>query len=600
MPCDPKIAFSAFNPIVISELGGEDAGCDAQSTVTLGLFSFMASETIHFTTSGNAEAGVDFDLDVSSLTFDGDEIKQLTITIYNDKVVEEPDTLIISFDDGGYSDADTLIILDDDVFAIVRGTHTLLSEEFSGDEIPVAWSQALINPESAAHWEFNGVGTEAGRAYAAIPGSPIAVYDQLADARVRLISPLIDARGKKNVEISFDWEAGGETDAADSTLLFDYGTFQISPDGKSWTNIQDFVGSGSGAIRKTGSYLAIHPELNDQVFYLGFRWYNDALVGTSFSFAIDNVVVSANGLDVASSIGASMETVVPVQTEIGFVQASELSIVAIIDHAIGNLGCTTVSIDENDLENDFLPTALCDQRGTKVIEVSTENTTDTFELTLYFDGSAVSAWDNPELLNILAVQDGNIENENLGVSIISNSGISINNQLGGFDDYISYTFSTTGLYKTYTLTDRSDVPINRMVMNLLDSGALSLRERLDAACPADTIRFDASLAGDTVRLSGSELLLDKSVVMMGLGMDLITISGELNSRVMRIMPDAAVHLYDLELIRGSANTMGGAVFSQGDLRLTRVRMRENLVNGSPQAIFNQGSLHMVGSVILDQ
>ncbi|MDX1409104.1 MAG: M4 family metallopeptidase, partial [Saprospiraceae bacterium] len=264
MTCAPAIIFGDFNPDAVSERS-DTAGCDAASTVDLVLHSYMASETIHFVTAGSAVAGVDFDLDTSALTFTGDETRILQVHIYDDKVIEdEPDTLILMFNDGGFADTTMLVIHDDDFIPAIGDSVTLVNEGFSADSIPDGWQQFAINVESGNHWEFNGSGAASGRAYVATPGSPAPAYDPTAFSNIRLVSPLLDARGRSNVQIAFDWVAGGEADAVEPTVIFDYGTFQLSYDGQNWDDITNFVGTMGGSVPDSGTYVQMHPELDNQ------------------------------------------------------------------------------------------------------------------------------------------------------------------------------------------------------------------------------------------------------------------------------------------------------------------------------------------------
>src|SRR5437773_2111327 len=73
------------------------------------------------------------------------------------------------------------------------------------------------------------------------------------------------------------------------------------------------------------------------------------------------------------------------------------------------------------------------------------------------------------------------------------------------------------------LEDRT-VPSTLRVNTALDEvipadGMLSLREAISAANSGDQIVFDAALAGQTISLIYGELLVDKSLTILGLGAD---------------------------------------------------------------------------------
>src|SRR5215831_13608019 len=61
------------------------------------------------------------------------------------------------------------------------------------------------------------------------------------------------------------------------------------------------------------------------------------------------------------------------------------------------------------------------------------------------------------------------------------------------------------------------------VINTNDNGPGSLRQALVDANDGDTINFDPSLKGQAIRLTGPELVIDKSITIGGPGSDLIAV-----------------------------------------------------------------------------
>ena len=544
--CTTTIEFSDFNPKATSE-NSNISGCAAQKMIQLSLSSFQANTTITFETFGNAIPGVDFELVNPTISFNGDEIKTVSIIIYDDKVVEtETDTLHLFFNNGIYSDTTTLLILDDDILPIIGDTVELLNEVFDVSTIPDGWDVQAINLESTNDWFFNGVGQAEGKAYVASPGLMTPNYNLTGFSHIRLVSPLLDARGRSDIRISFDWGAGGEADAVETTVVFDYGTFQISFDGQNWTDIEDYVGTSGGQVTEFGVYDMILPELANRLFYVGFAWYNDALIGSNYSFSIDNVKVTAQDMSIASGINDSMSTKVPMNTEIAFVSESSELIGSII--SVGNdLGCTSLKILEND-DISTIDGPECDQRSTKVFNLNAENNTIEKTITIYFTGEEVNGWSNPDQLNIYTVEGNNIDDLSTNGIIISNENIIIDNQLGSLNNYISYTFQLPPNQHSFCLTNRTDHPINRIVMNNSDADLLSLRERIEAACPGDTIRFDGLLMGDTIQLTGPEIEINKDLIIIGDSISKTNIGREGNSRVFKITNESQVSLSDLKLL----------------------------------------------------
>jgi hypothetical protein len=61
------------------------------------------------------------------------------------------------------------------------------------------------------------------------------------------------------------------------------------------------------------------------------------------------------------------------------------------------------------------------------------------------------------------------------------------------------------------------LPSTLTVLNILDSGAGSLRAAIAAANPSDTIVFAPSLNGQTITLTGGELIIQHSLTIAGPG-----------------------------------------------------------------------------------
>src|SRR5262249_10927171 len=90
------------------------------------------------------------------------------------------------------------------------------------------------------------------------------------------------------------------------------------------------------------------------------------------------------------------------------------------------------------------------------------------------------------------------------------------------------------------LEDRS-VPSTLTVVNDADSGAGSLWAAITAAHNGDTIAFTPSLIGDTITLTSGELVVNKSLDILGPGAAKLTVSGNDAGRVFNVVnPNAKV------------------------------------------------------------
>ena len=116
------------------------------------------------------------------------------------------------------------------------------------------------------------------------------------------------------------------------------------------------------------------------------------------------------------------------------------------------------------------------------------------------------------------------------------------------------------------------VPVNckPIVTNLANNGTGSLRKAVTDVCAGDTITFDPTLlAGQTITLSGTELIIDKTITIQGLGMDNLFISGESNSRIFKINSGATLNLNELNIINPGVD---GSILNQGVLNIKNVKI----------------------------
>jgi hypothetical protein len=154
------------------------------------------------------------------------------------------------------------------------------------------------------------------------------------------------------------------------------------------------------------------------------------------------------------------------------------------------------------------------------------------------------------------------------------------------------------------------------VTNLNDSSTFtagdgSLRGEIAAAQSGDTIQFDPSLTSGTITLSGSELLLSKSLSIVApttsTGAPGITIDGNSASRLFEIQGPASqvsVTLQNLTLQHGLAyglgvSAEGGAILNQGTLTLSGVLVQNNTAQARGDSaagggIYSSGALTLTG------
>lgn len=140
------------------------------------------------------------------------------------------------------------------------------------------------------------------------------------------------------------------------------------------------------------------------------------------------------------------------------------------------------------------------------------------------------------------------------------------------------------------------------------SGNLSLREAIrlanENASDIDQITFDASLAGQTIVLSG-ELEITDSVVITGLGADLLTLDGNQNGRIFNIQgawtgPVYQVVIDGLTLTNG-VGTLGGAIYTDKILTVRDCLITQNHATNRGGGIYSNhgyGELNVIDTTFL--
>ena len=439
------ITFSDSNLQILSE-DNPISGCDDFNTynVVLRGVDITTSATISLSTSGStATKGQDFDLSTQSLTFNGSESKSLNITVYDDAVIENNETIVLSFVFNGKFIKQEFAISDND-FAPRTGSEPMdliATETFSNPGLPTGWSEVRISDGNNV-WKADGDLDAAGRAYISNGLVDIASYDSNSATITVLRSGLINAAATSDVTVGFDWEAGGELDAADSSVIFDYGEFVYSLNGSDYISMKKFTGSGPlGAITESGTYSAVINELDGKAFFLGWKWFNDTNAGQPFSFAIDNVKVSATPAGIETQKGETATTTVRVGNTIFFLSDTDKALIAKIENASADLGCVTMSIiDEGTSFSVFSNIATA--RPSKAFSIDVGNQEATYDLTMYFTDDELNAYDSTVELIPMKVNSTNIDDADDRLGNFQLNGVLTD--VNAADQFKAYTGTFTG------------------------------------------------------------------------------------------------------------------------------------------------------------
>lgn len=449
----PNQVFFEFSKAFVIAEKAAGAGCDAFSTVEVKVTAknISSPQTIALDyASSTATLGKDFSTDATSFTFDADGTKIITLKIFNDGIAEDVESIVIKFDVNTTTPVQNrtinFIITDEDYVPTIGITAVeILREEFgSGTDIPSGWETKSALGTDPNVWLFNGLTLDTlGKAYVSLVGaSEGATYDSTADGNLLLVSKLINAKGLTNVTVAFDWKAGGETDQVDSEVYFDYGQFVYSFDGTNFTSLDKFAGLASGGAPQTGKYKQILNELDNRQFYIGWRWYNDSLLGTSFSFTVDNVVVSATPASVATVLAQSDTERVRVGEQLYFIDAQDGDVIGMIENASTDLDCVRLIVSETGSRADF--TNIAGTHSGKVIKVETDapnSATTSYDLTLFYTNAEVTPLVGNDLsvikVNSNLIDDASPVNDNFQISTPTTTAFPIN-------EYSTYKGTYTG------------------------------------------------------------------------------------------------------------------------------------------------------------
>ncbi|MFK7932213.1 MAG: M4 family metallopeptidase [Saprospiraceae bacterium] len=414
----------------VTETALEDE-CDAVSFIFIDYF-LNSTNTQSLIIEGTATEGKDYIIEQQSFNNpQGGYIPaNFAIKIIDDALIEEQETIILKFANSNENfDTRTIIINDNDVAPeIGTSVLTIFSEDFEGNtpkftietprvaDGPNRWQIGLI----ASNTQTTNTSTIAYIADETANTSSDQYNGSLGNNDVYLISEQIDARGLTDVKVKFDWGAGGERDAGVNADEFDFGQLTYSFDGTTFFSVQDanFVGSGAASplVVVTDTYEETLNFLDGKQFYIGFRWFNDPLVGNGPSFSVDNVEVTATPAQIETEMGEGKVARIDQGQQVFFLSHEDGGVIAdiSIENTDADLGCVDIEVAAAGTA-----TTMFDQnsvRSEKIISAENSSTSP-YTITLYYTAAEVQSFTDPMLVNIVKAVDietmnGTLVNEN--------------------------------------------------------------------------------------------------------------------------------------------------------------------------------------------
>ena len=342
-----------------------------------------------------------------TITFNAGEIgvKSVFVKVFDDALVEGNETIQFTATSAltALNKVIDITITDNDVVPTIGGINTLINENFesfTAGPLPASGSGwVAINKITPTNIQW-AVRTDGAlptpiifstkraiieQTTPALPGE--ATYDQNLSAQTYLRTPQIVATGLSNITASFNYQAGGETACSPAC---DYGQLVYSEDGSNFIAFNDAPPMFVTLTESPFSYV-LPPSFNGKTFYLGVLWYNDANAGTTASIAIDNFLLTGQGIKIDSTLATSKSE--PLSTEIGktnnyYANENGHIIASIKSSTAFDYGCTEVKVDKAGSTPFTLYSngSAAHKVAGKVIKITptTNNFSGSYEITLYY------------------------------------------------------------------------------------------------------------------------------------------------------------------------------------------------------------------------
>lgn len=425
-PCVTTYGF-VFQPGISISEGRSGLGCTGKDTVALPVL-LPPNATGIISLSGTATRGRDYTITKETLqnTTSANKVDTTLIIINNDGVVESNETIVVSVQVANTPSLNatyTITLVDDDVLPKIGADSTLLLLETfettnTGFNVPAGWEEKLEIPESGNtaldngknHWGvFNingsrqlaitGRTTSFGITTTLVPGN----YYNSSTSQTVAKAPIIDGRGLDSLRIKFNYTVQGEIDPNGTNPedfgKFDYLSIAYSYDGNNFIDLGEGFTFASAGVT-TGTFNMVLPQfLNNNQFYLGFKWYNDANAGGPISTYVDSVQVYGKPKKIETALARQAQETVTGAEPTYFYSNPQRNIVAQITGTEGvDFGCVTATIESAGDSTLTLYTTQNENNnvGQKIIRFtpSIANPSGAYNITLYFTENEIVAMEN--------------------------------------------------------------------------------------------------------------------------------------------------------------------------------------------------------------
>lgn len=488
-----SIQFANLTGYITSETGTAGS-CPNSRTYSFKLYvsgAATGAATVTFQTTGStATLGADYTISPASVTYtNGDNAaKTISITVNDDQIVEANEDIKISYTISGSGvvagiekQTLTLTIADDDIpgTTINNGSpvKTILSQNFNAStNIPTGWTTSVYDDGSATYipnqWVVSangGTGTSGNAAHVTRSTSTKTnQYNNVNTSDAYLFTPLLDATGVRDINLSFKWRCLGEPG-------YDEGYIGYIPEGTavSAENViyfNTYFGGLSAATSAPTASLNLPPSLNNTRFYLVFNWFNDNTIGSNPPFTVDDITMTGKYFSVASTTDADTAFLHYAGQTVDYYSKTTTSpvtyrLLARIANPSQDLGCVTASVQSQGTGKTVLTTISGSYfRSDKVIKITpaSASSSTTYTGTFYFTTAELStAWTAAEIptLKILKVKDG-VDIFGVLTSADAELVTPVFSDQSATGGYYSYTGNFTGFSQFMLVSPNTTLPVN--------------------------------------------------------------------------------------------------------------------------------------------
>ncbi|MCB9198099.1 MAG: gliding motility-associated C-terminal domain-containing protein [Flavobacteriales bacterium] len=455
-------------------------------------------------TGGTATQNIDYSISNTSFTLDGTTLTGTAqITIYNDNNTEGDETITLGYTlnaNGGDASAGvinqsvTITIVDDDLApSMMPGvTSTIYSNDFESGFGTVT----TVNSAGATAFQIGNEATAQSTAYN-IPSDNTTQFAWVNDDAcncnqnsVYLSTPSLDLSNYLSANITFDSYFEDNT----YNSVNENADLVVSLDGGStYTTIAPIVASGIDVSWTNQSFDVSAYIGNSNVIFAIL--YSDA-GGWLYGCSIDNIEITGElpiDIQTAVNTGSGMTgNLGPNETVHFYDPTSGDVMLSIVNTSSFDYGCVTVEVDRDGSTPtalEFASVSVPDYLHGKTFRVipTNNNTSGTFDITLYYKEAEVAAWESitgnsRTNLEIIEVRGNNKISDVTPANYTSYSIDNITASLGSFYSDVTLTSSFSngfggfgaGIYNITTVTVTLTTSFTNPICNGSSDGTITL------------------------------------------------------------------------------------------------------------------------------